>query len=937
MKNKWMLLITTVLLTLLISVNFFLSDSHSPYLPSESEQANLLKSDAKQRARSQVITQSPNGAGEYFARKRFSKSISQYSSKNIVEAIREKRLYLKANETKRAESWINLGPQDVGGRTRSFIFDPNDSDTIFSAGVSGGIWKSDDAGNNWQAIADDIENLAVVTLALFPETSSTLLAGTGEGVYIGRPIVRSRGVEGNGIYKSVDSGESWAAVDFTLNNPDFQFVNKIRATADNTAFAATGVGIWRSTDFGDNWALVLDQRSRVGGCHEIEIRPATNPNELLVSCGSFETAAVYKSSDNGDSWNVVLAEQNQGRTTLAYAPSDPSIVYALSAQNQFGPYPYGLNGLYRSEDGGDNWNLVADVNSENFNSRSLLSTTNYVFDCYSSGQYQDGRLAGGGWYYNLITVDPTNADRIWTGGLDLWRSDDGGENFSLASFWWAEQDEESYIHGDHHSIVYHPDYDGISENRMFASNDGGIWQTNNPTAGLATNNCDPSSSQVAWNSLNNNYAVTQFYHGSVSRDGQTLIGGAQDNGTIWRAADGNWQVINGGDGSYSAIDPEDSNLVYVSSQYAYLVRINIQPGGNTATEIAGGIDAPGLFITPFTLDPNNNQRLWLAGLALWRSDNRGDTWVKASTDEYTMNYIDGLSAVAVAPGDSNLVLTGGTDGTIYRHTSALSGSSNSNMESVKISDGYISSINFDRNNASRVVATVSTFGEQHAWLSVDAGINWNAIDALGSAGLPDLPTHDILIAPHDSETFYVATDIGVYVSEDSGVSWNPLTDGMPNVAVEKLVYNRFDLQSNLFAFTYGRGTFKSLLTEVINISPHALNANLTANGEENQAFSFELSTSFDDANDDLLTYRGTGLASGLSISSNGTISGTPSAAGIYVATIFASDGELEASTQLSITIAEAPSSSSGGGSLSWFSLILLVWIRSRKIELIANN
>ncbi len=893
------------------------------YQPNSSELAKLTKSANKQAAKVNGLLPSPNGAAQYFSNKRLAKGASRLPSENIVRAIQDKRQYFAENKTHSADPWINLGPENVGGRTRSFIFHPTDSELIYSAGVSGGVWKSTNGGSDWVPIADDIENLAVVSLALYSSTPATILAGTGEGVYIGRPIVRSRGVEGNGIFKSTDGGDTWQAVTQTLNNPDFQFVNKLRTAPDNTAFAATGKGIWRSTDFGEQWELVLDQSDKVGGCHEIEIRPASNPNQLLVSCGSFETAAVYKSNDNGDSWVSVIEEVNQGRTTIAFAPSNPARVYALSAQNQFGTYPYGVNGLYRSDDGGDNWSLVSDYQAANVNNRALLATTNYVFDCGASETYQSGRLAGGGWYYNLITVDPTNADRIWTGGLDLWRSDDGGENFSLASFWWASEQQNSYIHGDHHSIVYHPNYDGVDENRMFASNDGGIWQTTNSTAALATNNCDPNTAQVSWQSLNQNYAVTQFYHGSVSNDGQTMIGGSQDNGTIWRSASGEWEQINGGDGSYSAIDPDDPNLVYVSSQYANLVRINIKPGGNARTNISDGITEPGLFITPFTLDQNDTSRLWLAGLALWRSDDRGDSWVKASTDEYTMNFIDGLSALAVSPGDSNKIILGGTDGNIFIHSSALSGNSGSQMDAIKIADGYVSSVNFDRNNPSKVVATISTFGQQHAWLSEDAGTNWLAIDPLGAAGLPDVPTHDIIVAPHDTNTLYVATDIGVYSSEDNGASWQPLTTGMPNVAVEKLVYVRNNLQTFLFAFTYGRGTFRTQLNDIENFAPMANQSIPSLTVEQGEQVSRSVKSHFNDQNGDTLTFTASGLPAGLSFSSNGLLTGSSATVGVSNATITASDSELSVASQLQITITESASSSSGGGSFSWLLLVLV--------------
>lgn len=928
MKVKWIIIIGCFILTAGLTLNTF--NNSTQYSPTKQESKTLTKSHNKQVNKIRGLSQSPNGSAQYFSNKRLAKGSSRFPSENIVNAINTKRRYFTQNKVHAAEAWVNLGPENVGGRTRSFVFHPNNPEIIYSAGVSGGVWKSEDGGADWIAIADDIENLAVVSLALFENSPQTLLAGTGEGVYIGRPIVRSRGVEGNGIFKSADDGMTWQAVVQTLNNSDFQFVNKIRTAADNTAFAATGKGVWRSNDFGDNWELVLDQSSRVGGCHEIEIRPASDPNELLVSCGSFETAAVYKSNDNGTTWTSVIETTNQGRTTIAYAPSNSARVYALSAQNQFGPYPYGVNGLYRSDDGGNNWTLVSDYQATNVNNRSLLATTNYVFDCGGSGAYQDGRLAGGGWYYNLITVDPTDENRIWTGGLDLWRSDDAGENFALASFWWANEQQNAYIHGDHHSIVYHPNYDGVNESRMFASNDGGIWQTTNSTAGLASDNCDPTSVQIDWQSLNNNYAVTQFYHGSVSRDGQTMIGGSQDNGTIWRSETGEWSRINGGDGSYSAIDPSDSNLVYVSSQYANLVRINMQPSGNVRTAISNGITEPGLFITPFTLDPNETNRLWLAGLALWRSDNRGDTWTKASTDEYTMNFIDGLSALAVAPDNSDLVILGGTDGNIYRHTTALTGIASTNMSSVRIADGYISSVNFDRNNSNKVVATVSTFGQPHAWMSMDSGLTWEAIDASGNAGLPDVPTHDIIVAPHDTNTLYAATDIGVYSSSDNGLTWQPLTTGMPNVAVEKLVYNRFNLQSELVAFTYGRGTFKSRLTNVENFAPQVVNSSPSLTLQEGEGTSYSVAQHFTDQNDDPLSFTANNLPAGISLSSEGFIVGSSEVVGTTILSVIASDGALTATTELSLTIVESSRSSSGSGSFYHLFLLLTFLIISRR-------
>ncbi|MCW9016621.1 MAG: hypothetical protein OQJ89_06640, partial [Kangiellaceae bacterium] len=281
-------------------------------VPSEKEinHDKLIASHQKYQKRQAKVQGAPEGPDLYFANKKFGSHEPFNTSHLYTSAIHNKREFLLQHRVFSAEPWESLGPEFVGGRTRSLVFHPGDPDTMYSAGVSGGVWKSTDAGQNWSPISDDIENLAVVSLTLVPGAPNIILAGTGEGVYVGRPIVRSRGVEGNGMFRSIDNGATWAPVAQTLNNSDFQFVNRLKAGANGSLFAATGSGIWRSNDMGENWTLVLDQRSRVGGCNEVEIQPSSSPNNLLVSCGAFEASEVFQSLDNGDTWQSVLSENN---------------------------------------------------------------------------------------------------------------------------------------------------------------------------------------------------------------------------------------------------------------------------------------------------------------------------------------------------------------------------------------------------------------------------------------------------------------------------------------------------------------------------------------------------------------------------------------------------------------------------------------------------
>ena len=175
--------------------------------------------------------------------------------------------------------------------------------------------------------------------------------------------------------------------------------------------------------------------------------------------------------------------------------------------------------------------MRTDSTSANDLNKTLLSNP-YFKLCVGQGYNQ-------GWYDNVIAVDPTNPDVVWAGGIDLFRSDDGGQNFGVASWWWLEPGTADYNHADQHAIVFHPDYDGTTNTTMFVGNDGGVHETTNALAAVSTSSGDVCNSSgmanaVNWTDLNNGYAVSQFYDGAVYPDGATYFAGAQDNGTLPR-------------------------------------------------------------------------------------------------------------------------------------------------------------------------------------------------------------------------------------------------------------------------------------------------------------------------------------------------------------------------------------------------------------------
>src|SRR5215204_3162055 len=267
------------------------------------------------------------------------------------------------------DAWTPLGPGNIGGRTRIVKFHPAVSTTIFAAGVSGGIWKSDDNATTWRPTGDGLTNIAINSLLIDPARPDVMYAGTGEGYF--REEIRGTGLplRGSGIYVTTDGARSWQQLPAT-NTPDFQWVNDLEFGVNDSRriYAATRSGVWRSTDRGATWAQLLAVDVR-GGCLDLALRPDRSEDVLFASCGSYEQATVYRwprAADRSDA-EVVLRERDMGRTSLAIAPSNPDVMYALAASNAPGPqgiYEQGLLAVYRSDHGGKAGTWATRIRSE---------------------------------------------------------------------------------------------------------------------------------------------------------------------------------------------------------------------------------------------------------------------------------------------------------------------------------------------------------------------------------------------------------------------------------------------------------------------------------------------------------------------------------------------------------------------------------------------
>ncbi len=673
--------------------------------------------------------------------------------------------------------WRGLGPAPIAdrdaGRLSTIAIDPRDPDVIYIGAAQGGVWKTVDGGQSWQPLTDDQCSLAMGSLLLDPVNPDIVYAGTGELHFSGDSYY------GCGILRSTDGGQTWERLGASVfdTNTGGARISKILldpGTAGSTTtvrlFAATSFGFFRSVDGGTTWTATLQ-----GAVTDLIMDPG-NANLLYAAVGFPQTQVengIYRSTDGGVTWTRLgggLPTQDVGRIALALAPSNPQILFA-AVQDGFnnGGSDGQLLGIWKSTNGGTAWTKLAATNAS------------CGFQC---------------WYDLVIAVHPTNPDLVYFGGVDFYRSFDGGQTFANI---------RSGMHVDQHAIAFHPTNPDI----LFVGNDGGIFRSN--------------SGGIGWTTLNTNLAITQFYAGVSLHptNPDVIMGGTQDNGTLEYTGIPNWLQVLGGDGGFTAIDPLAPGTVYAEFQWQSGSSFS---GPRRRTQGQGffqlktvGIDVNdrALFIPPLVMDPADPNVLYFGTYRLYRTANRADQWSAISPD---LTNGGAISAIAPAPSSPQTVYVGTSDGRLQVTTN---GGGNWALRNSGLPDRYVTDIAVDAFDAQRAIATVSGFGSGHVFRTTNGGAQWTDI----SANLPDVPVNAVFAHPSFAGDIYVGTDLGVFRSRDDGASWQPFNDGFPNVAVFDLAYN--DGTGQLIAATHGRGIFAIQPSSIssVAVSPDALTFN----------------------------------------------------------------------------------------------------------------
>jgi photosystem II stability/assembly factor-like uncharacterized protein len=686
----------------------------------------------------------------------------------------EYQKYLNQNSTNRYVSgsgnWKQVGPisfpangtgqMNGNGRLTCIAFHPSDANIIFAGAPAGGVWKSIDNGATWQELSFGLVRLGISSIVIHPTNPDIMYVATGD---------RDAGdTPGYGVWRSTDGGNTWAARNTGMGNIT---VNELMMdpTNPNRLIAAGNNRIYRTTDGGANW---VSSASLGTNPKDIAFHP-TNPNIIYAASTAF-----YKSTDGGATFTSITSgvpSVGVQRIALAVSINQPDWVYLLVGGGS------GLVGIYRSVDSGTNF--------------ATRTTTPNILGYPVAGT----DTASQAWYDLVIAADPTNANIIYTGGINIWKSIDGGTTMSCVSYWvspTAATGGVAAVHADQHALEFSP-----HTNTLYNGNDGGLYYTTNG----GTN----------WIDISGGLAIAQVYKIGVSQQRSDLvINGYQDNGTgISRGM--NFVTEIGGDGMECAIDPTNDNYMYGALYYGD-IRRSANAGSTFSGNIAATIPEQGAWVTPYKLDPNNANTIFAGFDNVWRNTDVRNTnnWTQISSFSGTQDMVD----LAIAQSNSNVMyVSRNATSRFYKSTNALGASPTwTDLTASLPAGGTVKDIEIHPTNPDILYISIGN----KIYKSINGGSSW--VDFSGT--LPAISLNTIVIDRSSSvEAMYVGMDVGVYYRDNNFAGWLSYSNGLSNVEITELEihYNSTNCDSKLYAATYGQGLWLSDLKDSGSIAPVA--------------------------------------------------------------------------------------------------------------------
>lgn len=689
--------------------------------------------------------------------------------------------------------WVERGPNNVGGRTRAIVFDPNDATgkKVWAGGVTGGLWYNNDitsSASSWIAVNNFWANIAVTCIAFDPNNSLIAYVGTGEGWNQGYS-----GSRGAGIWKTTDGGSTWSQI---ISTTGFYWVNDLvvrNESSTSVIYAAVdgfhyggifsgtaSAGLQRSINGGTSWSQVLPTIPgqsinfvaadiEIAANNRLWIGTKANPNTATDRGGG---RILY--SDNGTTWttsNTTSVSNGHGRVELACAPSNSNYVYAIIEDSNK------VSTMKKTITGGTSW---SSVNIPSDADPGIPSSD------FSRGQ---------AWYDLIMAVDPNVETNIMVGAIDLFRSTDAGSSWNQITQWYNMGLGCSIIHSDYHAIVYKP---GSSSTVVFG-NDGGIHYTSS----IST-----AATGSVISSRNKDYNVTQFYACAIhpTASSNIFLAGAQDNGTQRFTSSGINATTNvySGDGAFCFIDQTSPN--YQIASYVYnTYDLSTNGGTSTFNNSLSADQTTGRFINPSGYD--NNQHILFSckdASSIWRIKNITGTPTSQQTVAIS-GMSDYASHIRVSPYTtaSSTLFIGTEGGALYKVTNANNTPTTTDISGASFPTGSISCIEIGASE-NELLVTFFNYGIISVWYTNNGGTTW--VNKEGN--LPDMPVRWALFNPLNRNEVILATELGIWNTTAFSVTnptWTTANNGMANVRVDMLQIRSSD--NTVIAATHGRGLF----------------------------------------------------------------------------------------------------------------------------------
>lgn len=721
--------------------------------------------------------------------------------------------------------WQRLGPTNISGRVTDIaVTEPRgETYTMYVGAAGGGVWKTVNEGVTWIPVFTGEVTASIGDIAIAASDHDQVWVGTGEA-----NIFRSSHA-GAGVYKSTDAGGSWQHMGLSETqtigrvvvhplNPDVVWVaasgHEYRDNPDR--------GVYRTVDGGRTWEQVLYVDAMTGAI-DLVIHPE-DPNTLFAATwqrrrakfndprnepaftGSddyFTGSGVWKSTDGGSTWRQVndglVDARYRGRIGLDIARSNPDVVYAFvdnyeiardaeeGATDAYGRPRGGIirgATVFRSDNGGESWNRTSEYNA-----------------------YMESVGGTYGWVFGQIRVDPNDENKIYVMGVQLHVSEDAGRTFERVTG----------THVDHHGLWIDPS----NSEYLVNNNDGGAYVS--------------YDGGENWRFFVEIPVVTFFNVNHDMGDPFRVYGSVQDHGSFSAEVDlsqgrhtipaVDWDNAPGGEGSHHAIDPIDADIVYSAGFYGSISRTDIGTGESTPImpKVEEGADPlRGQWLAHFILSPHNADVIYHGMNYVFRSTDRGDTWMRISPDLSDNDVgrlgdiqFQTITALAESPIRQGLIYAGTDDGHVWvmqgpdaGWTEITSGMHEARFTTEIVASQYGESTVYVTQNGRR-----SDDFAPYVWRSTDYGQNWVSL----SENVPTGPVNIIREDPENQNMLYLGTDVGVYVSMDRGETWMPLENGMPSTFVHDLVIH--PREDFLVAATHGQGMLALDVRQLQKLTP----------------------------------------------------------------------------------------------------------------------